>query len=204
MTIQESEASSHLVPPGDRRSRSGWCCSVPSMPPSPTPPAPSHGSPGWDRMRFPTSAIATAATPVVSVQNSAAQQVAEEFVEATDTTDPTHPEGDTAERAALAPALTVPRRVTWPEAWVAEDRRTTVVLDPPGPVVPVGSGQVAVVVTGRMVVTTDVGQTSEVPVDERVTLRPTGPDGSTERLPLGGHRCRVRLVKQDRVETVSG
>ncbi len=124
------------------------------------------------------SAIATATTPVVSVQNSAAQQVAEEFVEATDTTDPTHPEGDTAERAALAPALTVPRRVTWPEAWVAEDRRTTVVLDPPGPVVPVGSGQVAVVVTGRMVVTTDIGQTSEVPVDERVTLRPTGPAGS--------------------------
>ena len=51
------------------------------------------------------------------------------------------------------------------------------VLDPPGPVVPVGSGQVAVVVTGRMVVTTDIGQTSEVPVDERVTLRPTGPTG---------------------------
>ena len=34
------------------------------------------------------------------------------------------------------------------------------------------------VLTGRMVVTTDVGQTSEVPVDERVTLRPTGPAGS--------------------------
>ena len=126
----------------------------------------------------PASAITTATTPLVSVQNSAAQQIAEEFVEATDTTDPTHPEGDTAERAALAPALTVPRRVTWPEAWVAEDRRTTVVLDPPGPVIPVGSGQVAVVVTGRMVVTTDIGQTSEVPVDERVTLRPTGPSGS--------------------------
>ena len=123
------------------------------------------------------SAIATTTTPVVSEQNSAAQQVAEEFVEATDTTDPTHPQGDTAERAALAPALTVPRRVTWPEAWVAEDRRTTVVLDPPGPVVPVGSGQVAVVLTGRMVVTTDIGQTSEVPVDEQVTLHPTGPAG---------------------------
>ncbi len=133
---------------------------------------------GVGSQEIPDSAIATAATPVVSEQNSAAQQIAEEFVEATDTTDPTHPEGDTAERAALAPALTVPRRVTWPEAWVAEDRRTTVVLDPPGPVVPVGSGQVAVVVTGRMVVTTDIGQTSEVPVDERVTLRPTGPAGS--------------------------
>ena len=86
------------------------------------------------------SAIATTTTPVVVVQNSEAKQVAEEFVEATDTTDPILPEGDTAERAALAPALTVPRRVTWPETWVAEGRRTTVVLDPPGPVVPVGSG----------------------------------------------------------------
>ena len=124
------------------------------------------------------SAIATTTTPVVSEQNSAAQQIAEEFVEATDTTDPTHPEGDTAERAALAPVLTVPRRVMWPEAWVAEDRRTTVVLDAPGSVVPVESSQVAVIVTGRMVVTTDIGQTSEVPVDERVTLRPTGPSGS--------------------------
>ena len=44
---------------------------------------------------------------MVSVQNRAAQRIAGEFVEATDTTDPTHPEGDTAERAALAPALTV-------------------------------------------------------------------------------------------------
>jgi hypothetical protein len=126
----------------------------------------------------PDSTITTAARPLVSVQNSAAQQIAGEFVEATETTDPTHPEGDTAERAALAPALTAPRRVTWPEAWVAEDRRATVVLDPPGPIIPVGSGQVAVVVTGRTVVTTDVGQTSEVPVDERVTLRPTGLAGS--------------------------
>jgi hypothetical protein len=126
----------------------------------------------------PDSAISTAARPVDSEQNSAAQRVAEQFVEATDTTDPTHPEGDTAERAALAPALTVPRRVTWPEAWVAEDRRTTVVLDSPGPVVPVGSGQVAVVLTGRMVVSTDIGQTSEVPVDEQVTLRPNGPAGT--------------------------
>ena len=123
------------------------------------------------------SAIATTATPVESKQNSAAQRVAEQFVEATDTTDATHPDGDAAERAALAPALTVPRRVAWPEAWVAEDRRTTLVLDPPGPIVPVGSGQVAVVLTGRMVVTTDIGQTSEVPVDERVMLHPTGSTG---------------------------
>jgi hypothetical protein len=119
-----------------------------------------------------------ATTPLASVPDGAAQRVAEEFVEATDTTDPTHPEGDTAERAALAPTLAVPKRVSWPEAWVAVNRRTTVQLDPPGPVVAVGSGQVAVVVTGRTVVTTDIGQTSEVPVDERVTLRPTGPTGS--------------------------
>jgi hypothetical protein len=128
------------------------------------------------------SAITTAATPRVSEQNSAAQQIAEEFVEATDTTDPILPEGDTAERAALAPALTVPRRVTWPEAWVAEDRRTTVVLDSPGPVVPVGSDKVAVVLTGRMLVTTDIGHTSEVPLNERVTLhstRPTGPQNTS-------------------------
>jgi hypothetical protein len=125
----------------------------------------------------PDVATVTAAAPEVSEQTRAAQRVAEQFVEATDTTDPTHPEGDTAERAALAPALTVPRRATWPEAWVAEDRRTTVVLDSPGPVVPIGSGQVAVVLTGRMVVSTDIGQTSEVPVDEQVTLRPTDPTG---------------------------
>jgi hypothetical protein len=68
--------------------------------------------------------------------------------------------------------------VTWPEAWVAEHRQTTVVLDPPGPVVAVGSGQVAVVVTGRTVVTTDAGQSSEVPVDERITLRLIRPTGT--------------------------
>ena len=152
----------------------------------------------------PDSAIATAATPVVSVQNSAAQRVAEEFVEATDTTDPTHPEGDTAERAALAPALTVPRRVTWPEAWVAEDRRTTVVLDPPGPVVPVG---VRPGCRGRH--WPDGGDHRCRPDLGGAGRRaghaaPHRPVGFTERLPLGGHRCRVRLMKQDRVETVSG
>ena len=49
-------------------------------------------------------AIATATTPLTAVQGSAAQQVAEEFVKATDTTDPTHPEGDTAERARTGPS----------------------------------------------------------------------------------------------------
>jgi len=126
----------------------------------------------------PDSVVTTAATPVVSGQDSAALRVAEEFVTATDTTDPTDPGGDTAERSALAPGLAVPRRVAWPEAWVAEDRRTTVVLDPPGPVVAVGSGQVAVVLTGRTAVTTDAGQSSEVPVDERITLRLISPTGT--------------------------
>ena len=99
-----------------------------------------------------------------------AQSVAERFVVATDTTDPTHPEGNAAERALVAPGLGVPRQLAWPEAWVAEDRRTTVVLDPPGPAVGVGAGQVAVVVTGRMVVTTIARPSTQVPVDERVTL----------------------------------
>jgi hypothetical protein len=102
--------------------------------------------------------------------NTAAQQVAERFVVATDTTDPTHPEGDAPERAVLAPSLTVSSQLKWPEAWVTEDRRTTVVLDPPGPAVAVGAGQVAVVVTGRTVVTTDARPSTEVPVDERITL----------------------------------
>ena len=119
---------------------------------------------------------------------------------ATDTTDPTHPEGDASERALLAPGLTVPRQLAWPEAWVAEDRRTTVVLDPPGPAVGVGAGQVAVVVTGRMVVTTIAGPSTEVPVDERVTLHlitligSPRPRSHRKRPALGGHQCRDRLV----------
>lgn len=126
----------------------------------------------------PDSAIATATTPLASAQDSAAQRVAEGFVEATNTTDTTHPEGDTAARAALAPAMAVPTRVAWPEAWVAEHRRTAVELDQPGPVVAVGSRQVAVVITGRTIVTADVGTSSEVPVDERITLHRMGPTGT--------------------------
>jgi hypothetical protein len=121
---------------------------------------------------------AATAVPVRSRADAAAQRVAERFVATTDTTDPTHPGGDTAERAVLAPGLTVPRSLAWPEAWVAEDRRTTVVLDTPGPAVMVGSGQAAVVVTGRTLVTTDTGPPIEVPVDERITLRLIGPTGS--------------------------
>jgi hypothetical protein len=66
----------------------------------------------------------------------------------------------------------------WPEAWIAENRHTTVRLDPPGPGVAVGSGRVAIVVTGRTIVTTDAGPSSEVPVNERITLRPTGRAGT--------------------------
>jgi hypothetical protein len=127
---------------------------------------------------IPDSVVTTAATPVVSGQDRAALRVAEEFVAATNATDPTHPEGDTAERAALAPGLAVPPRVAWPEAWMAQHRQTTVILDPPGPVVAVDSGQVAVVITGRTVVTTDAGPSSEVPVDERITLHLTDQTGA--------------------------
>jgi hypothetical protein len=126
-----------------------------------------------------TAGTGTAATmPVRSLEETAAQRVAEDFVAATDETDPSHPEGETAERALLAPGLTVPSRLAWPEAWVAEGRRTTVVLDPPGSAVVVGSGQVAVVVTGRTNVATDAGPPIEVPVDERITLRLIGLTGS--------------------------
>ena len=115
-----------------------------------------------------------------------------------------HPEGDTVERAAVAPGLAVPRRVAWPEAWVAEDRRTTVVLDPPGPVVAVG------VWPGcrgrhwsdgrdhrcRPELGGAAGRT-----DHAASHRPDGPG---EPLALGGRRCRDRLVNTDPVETVSG
>jgi hypothetical protein len=116
------------------------------------------------------TAVPLRSVPLQAQADAAAQSVAERFVVATDTTDPTHPEGDAGERALLAPGLTVPRQLAWPEAWVAENRRTTMVLDPPGPAVGVGAGQVTVVLTGRMVVTTVAGPSTEVPVDERVTL----------------------------------
>lgn len=117
------------------------------------------------------TAGASRSAPFQSPVDTAARRVAERFVVATDTTDLTHPEGDAAERALLAPGLGLPRQPAWPAAWVAEDRRTTVVLDAPGPAISVGAGQVAVVVTGRTVVTTDHGPSVAVPVDERITLR---------------------------------
>jgi len=128
------------------------------------------------------TAMPLRSVPLKSQADAMAQSVAERFVVATDTTDPTHPEGNAAERALVAPGLGVPRQLAWPEAWVAEGRRTTVVLDPPGPAVGVGAGQVAVVVTGRMVVTTIAGPSTEVPVDERVTLHLIKPHLITQRL----------------------
>ncbi len=121
------------------------------------------------------SAVPSRSAPFQSPADTAAQRVAEQFVVATDTTDSTHPEGDTTEQSALAPGLGVPRQPAWPAAWVAEDRRTTVVLDAPGPAIAIGAGRVAVIVTGRTVVTTDHGPSMEVPVDERITLHLTTP-----------------------------
>jgi len=116
----------------------------------------------------------TGTLPVPGGSALAAQQVAQRFTTAIDTTDPAHPDGNTAEWADLAPGLTVPSGLVQPEAWGAEDRKTTVVLDPPGPVVIVGVRQVVVAVTGQMIVTTNLGPPDAVPVDEKITLRLAG------------------------------
>jgi len=139
------------------------------------------------------TAMPLRSVPLKSQADATAQSVAERFVVATDTTDPTHPEGNAAERALLAPGLSVPHQLAWPEAWVAEGRRTTVALDPPGPAVEVGADQVAVVLTGRMVVTTIAGPSTEVPVDERVTLHLIKPHLITQRL-IGTKRSAPRWV----------
>ena len=106
----------------------------------------------------------------VAAQDTAAGRVAEEFVAATDTTGPEDPEGDVAIEAALAPQLAFGHSVSWPAAWTAEQRRTTIVLDPPGPVLSVASGRVTVIVTGTMIVTSDVAPPTSVPISERVML----------------------------------
>jgi hypothetical protein len=107
----------------------------------------------------------------VTGQDTAAGRVAEEFVAAIDTTGPGNPEGDVAIEAALAPQLVSPHGVSWPAAWTAEQRRTTVVLDPPGPALSVAGGQVTVIVTGTMTVTSDAAPPTSVPISERVILR---------------------------------
>ncbi len=106
----------------------------------------------------------------VRAQELAAQQVAERFVTACDTTDPAQPAGDVATETALAPGLVVPRAVVGPAAWRTESRRTTVVLDPPGQPVAQPGGRVAVIVTGIMTVTSDSGLPEAVPVAERIAL----------------------------------
>jgi len=99
-----------------------------------------------------------------------AQQTAEQFIIACDTTDPAHPAGDLATETALAPGLAVPHDVVWPAVWKTEDRRTTVVLDPPGLPVAERGDTVAVIVTGIMTVTSDSGPPAAVPVAERIAL----------------------------------
>jgi hypothetical protein len=106
----------------------------------------------------------------VAAQDTAAGHVAEEFVAATDTTGPEDPEGDVSIEAALAPQLAFGHSVSWPAAWTTEQRRTTVVLDAPGSALSVAGGQVTVVVTGTMIVTSDVAPPTSVPISERVML----------------------------------
>ncbi len=108
----------------------------------------------------------------------AAQQVAERFVIACDTTDPADPAGDVATETVLAPGLVEPHDVVRPALWAAEDRRTTVVLDPPGQPLAERGDAVAVIVTGIMTVTSDSGPPQLVPVAERIALHPLTSDHS--------------------------
>ncbi len=114
---------------------------------------------------------ASIATGGVTTQDAAAGRVAEEFVAATDTTGPEDPEGDVATEEALAPQLAFGHSVSWPAAWTAQQRRTTVALDPPGPALSVAGGQATVIVTGTMTVTSDADPPMSVPISERVILR---------------------------------
>jgi hypothetical protein len=108
----------------------------------------------------------------------AVQRVAEQYVIACDTTDPGHPAGDLATETALAPGLVVPHDVVVPVAWSTEVRRTSVVLDPPGPPVAEPGDKVAVIVTGIMTVTSDSGPPTFVPVAERIALHRSSGGGS--------------------------
>jgi hypothetical protein len=100
----------------------------------------------------------------------AAQQTAERFVIACDTTDPAQPEGDVATEAALAPGLVVPHDAVEPAGWRTEDRATTVVLNPPGQPVAERGDRVAVIVTGTMTVTSGSGPPQVVPLAEKIGL----------------------------------
>jgi hypothetical protein len=122
---------------------------------------------------------------ITPTRELAAQQVAERFVTATHTTDPSHPAGDTATEMALAPQL-VADRVAWPVAWTAEGRRTTVALDSPGQPLAEPGGQVAVIVTGTITVGSNSGPPTRVPLFERVTLRSSlGTPGAGDQVTSG-------------------
>ncbi|MGO8862453.1 MAG: hypothetical protein ACLQRH_17075 [Acidimicrobiales bacterium] len=121
---------------------------------------------------------ATGSHKELGAQETAAQEVAERFVTACDTTDPAQPNGDVATEAVLAPALAVPHDIVEPVAWRTEHRATTVALDAPGQPVAERGDTVAVIVTGTMTVTSDSGPTQLVPLAERVSLRPLNDDHS--------------------------
>ena len=109
---------------------------------------------------------------LMAAQQRAAQQVAERFVTACDTTNPAQPEGDVATETALAPGLVVPHDMVEPATWRTEDRATKVALNPPGQLVAERGGTVAVILTGVVTVTSDSGPTQRVPVAETITLHP--------------------------------
>jgi hypothetical protein len=108
---------------------------------------------------------------VLTVQQRAAQQVAQRFVMACDTTDPAEPQGDVATEAALAPGLGLSHNVAEPIAWTGEQRTTTVALEPPGQAVAGPRHTVRVIVTGTMTVTSDSDPSQRVPIAEKVVLR---------------------------------
>ena len=122
--------------------------------------------------------VANFGADALAAPQVAAQQAAERFVTACDTTDPTRPDGDVATQAALAPGLVLPRDVAEPAAWKSEDRTTTVALNAPGQPVVEGADTVAVIVTGTMTVTPDSGPAQRVPITERIALRPLNDDHS--------------------------
>ena len=89
-----------------------------------------------------------------------------------DTTDPSTPEGDTANQPPWPRPGRTAQTVHGRRPGVAEDRSTTVALDPPGHRWQRRGGQVAVVVTGTVtVVTTDSGPAQRCRSTRRITLR---------------------------------
>ena len=135
----------------------------------------------------PSSAVVTASPSGHSQPSSktesasGAQEVAVRFVIACDTTSPAAPSGDVAIESALAPRLASSVHPAWPAAWTAENRHTTVALDPPGSPVHKANRTVAVEVTGVMTVTSNTSPPQLVPVAETVFLQPTATTGSSAR-----------------------